>query len=425
MSDSLGTILPASWRGQIFGVYGVSNRFGRRTALHEYPYKDSVWIEDLGSGRKAFGFRGFITGPLAAIQHAALALAMDKKGTGTLTHPSLGIFTGVVVSFSSRQSVEFINGFDLEFEFVESVEPTFPDSTASTTSGVNLGALNIFSLAGTAFGTALGVAGVALGLVTAAPAVIGQIMALPASLASDAAAIANSATSIGDAFGPYASQATVNVTATDAATSRAALSACVATAIASGASGDPAQIQAAVSAVPAAVQAAATDPADQVRLLLPLTASVPVLVTAGDAIGQAQASVAAAISALFRRAALAAIATASAASLPTSYDDAMALMGQVTSALDAEITLAGDAADAADADVMAGLIALRAAVVADLTARGASLAPLRTVSFAAPMPALAVAQQLYRDGTRADELIRRVHPWHPAFLSGPLTVLAA
>ncbi len=422
MSGTLGTILPASWRGQIFGVYEVRNKFGRRTALHEYPYKDTVWIEDLGSGLKQFAFRGFLAGPLAAVQHAALVLAVNTAGTGTLTHPSLGIFTGVVVGFTSRQSREFVNGFDLDFEFCESADPVFPSASADTIGGVNLGSLNVFNAAGTSFGAALGVAGVALGIVTAAPAVIGALVTLPLSLAADAGAIAGGVTSIGSVFGSYATQSGTVVTSDQAAAARAAVVAGAATATAAAEGGVPTAIQTAVAALPGAVAAAATDPADQVRLLLPLTAVQPSLVTAGDAIGLAQAAVAVACAALFRRAALAALATAEAATTPASYDDAMALLAQVTAAIDAEITFAGDTGDDR---VLGPLRELRAAVVADLTTRGASLAPLRTVTSWVPLPSLAWAQKLYRDGTRSDELIRRVQPWHPAMMPTPMTVLAA
>ena len=36
-----------------------------------------------------------------------------------------------------------------------------------------------------------------------------------------------------------------------------------------------------------------------------------------------------------------------------------------------------------------------------------------------------LAQRLYGDATRADELIRRATPWHPAFMPTTITVLAA
>jgi prophage DNA circulation protein len=37
---------PASYRGIPFGVFGGQARFGRRNALHEYPFRDVPWVED-------------------------------------------------------------------------------------------------------------------------------------------------------------------------------------------------------------------------------------------------------------------------------------------------------------------------------------------------------------------------------------------
>ena len=51
--------------------------------------------------------------------------------------------------------------------------------------------------------------------------------------------------------------------------------------------------------------------------------------------------------------------------------------------------------------------ALRAAVIADLTARSGDLAQITTVTTAEPMPALALAYRLYGDATRYDDLVAR------------------
>ncbi|REF28617.1 prophage DNA circulation protein [Xenorhabdus cabanillasii] len=39
---------PASFRGVPFAVISGESVFGRRQAVHEYPYRDTAWIEDLG-----------------------------------------------------------------------------------------------------------------------------------------------------------------------------------------------------------------------------------------------------------------------------------------------------------------------------------------------------------------------------------------
>ena len=84
----------------------------------------------------------------------------------------------------------------------------------------------------------------------------------------------------------------------------------------------------------------------------------------------------------------------------------------LSAALGSEITVAGDAGEDA---AYAGLTALRAAVVRDLTVRGASLPSVVTVALRQPMPALAIAQMLYRDASRSDEIVAASNAIHPAF----------
>ena len=86
------------------------------------------------------------------------------------------------------------------------------------------------------------------------------------------------------------------------------------------------------------------------------------------------------------------------------------------------ISTAGDQGD--DASYTA-LRVLRTAVVQDLQARGAVLSPLVTVTAGDTRPALAAAQQLYRDASRADQLVVQADPIHPLFLPTTYTALAA
>jgi prophage DNA circulation protein len=427
--SALNSLLPASWRGVVFGVEAYTNELGRRIALHEYPYKDSVWAEDLGSGRKQFQFRGFLNGPLAAVQHAAFLLAVDKPGLGTLTHPTLGIFQGVITTFTSHYSAEAGGVYELDITFTQSVEPAFPGASADWLSQINLGSLNVFSAAGTWFGTALSAIGIASAAISVLPSVIAGWIALPQQMIGDALAIANSVTGLGASFGPYAvgSGAPAAAGATPASlqaaagVARAAAVAATRAAVVAAATGVAPTVVAAVQAVPAAVRAAINEPTDQIRTLLTIASYSPATQAATDPVGLARAKVQQAAVGLCLYATLAELARAAAAYNFTSYDQAAAVSSQVAAALSAGILLAGDAG--AD-QVCQALRVLRAAVVQYLADIGAVLAPLRTVTFRAPLPALAIAQRLYQDGTRSDELIRNARPWHPAFMPATMTVPA-
>lgn len=169
----------------------------------------------------------------------------------------------------------------------------------------------------------------------------------------------------------------------------------------------------AAQALAASLLNATSDPADSVRVLASLADFTPNNPTSASAVGDAMATMQTQCGALFRRAAVVALARASAQYQPSSFDDAVDIRGRVCDLLDAEILIAGNTG--ADASFNA-LRTLRTAVVKDLTTRGATLATLTTISSPGPVPAPVLAQRVYRDSTRADELVTEADPIHPAFM---------
>jgi hypothetical protein len=83
------------------------------------------------------------------------------------------------------------------------------------------------------------------------------------------------------------------------------------------------------------------------------------------------------------------------------------------------------AADEQDQAVYQALITLHAAVARDLNTRGRPLPKLVTFSYQQPKPALWIANRLYGDGSRADELIAENKPIHPLFVLSPGLALSA
>src|SRR5260364_371475 len=101
---------PASWRGVPFGVREAQVRLGRRCAVHEYPQRETVWVEDLGRSARRLRFIGFSMehsalyagGDLAAQQQRLLAgmdgIAFELMQSGQLEAPSDGLDTREAVS---------------------------------------------------------------------------------------------------------------------------------------------------------------------------------------------------------------------------------------------------------------------------------------------------------------------------------------
>ncbi|MDE3022265.1 MAG: hypothetical protein KGI54_10430 [Pseudomonadota bacterium] len=163
----------------------------------------------------------------------------------------------------------------------------------------------------------------------------------------------------------------------------------------------------------AALLAATVNPADGVRLLSELANFTPDAPTTSSAIGQAMATMQDASGDLFRRAAVVALARASATYQPSSQDDAVNIRTLVCGLLDQEIETAGDQGEDA---TFSALRSLRQAVVQDLNTRGANLPSIKQFSFNGALPALVVATRIYRDASRADELLSQANPPHPAFM---------
>jgi len=183
----------------------------------------------------------------------------------------------------------------------------------------------------------------------------------------------------------------------------------------------PEDFASATQALVAALSSSVSDPGDALRLLSDLSAFVPVDPTA-PAIGAVASEMKGATADLFRRAAVVAMARAAAAYQPSSYDDAAQVRTIVCAALDAEITTAGNQGE--DASFVA-LKALRVAVIQDLTERGATLAHISTIKTAASVPALVLANRLYQDPSRAEDLIARGNPRHPAFMPTAIKALSS
>ena len=432
----------ASWRGVPFGVQTSTGKFGRRLAVHEYPFRDAPWAEDIGRATRKIGFQAFLIenstvyggGPVIAQRNAMIGAA-ETAGPGTLIHPTLGTLTVSLESLSISERWDAGRYFELEFSFIESGAATFPSNASSTTSAVTAAVKAVNAGAATSFQNAvtplLPAGGRTITLAVAAATAWGaKIFAL----ASDASLLLNLGAALagnygrfynGALAGPFSgalptilpATATIETLVPIAAADRAAVASAGATVTSlvgqiglPGAA--PTDIAAAIQALIAALLVTAANPADALRLLENLT-----VYTAGAAsqIGEA-------IDALFQRAAATALAQAASTYQPSSYQDANAVRFQVTAALDTVILAAGNAGDDSTFNAVR---ALRAAVAQDLAARGATLQPLMTFNTGAALPALTLANRLYRDGTRADQLVAQVDPVNPLFCPPSFQALAA
>lgn len=439
---SLLKLLPASFRGVPFAVTDHVTTAGRRLAVHEYPGREDVWTEDMGRGATRYRVRGFVVDndpmlgglPIEA-QRLALLTAAKAAGAGVLIHPTLGILTVALDSISLGEALDGGTYSTVEFSFIEAGAQTFPNisldgltvsaavvtAAAGAATAVQLLSLGGTSPAGSASGALPGTTVQWTGQVTAAGA--------------DATALARLATALPGNLGRYSRGATSGYLTTAsgagtdtlpelvslAASQRATIAAAVAgvdeTMSALTVGTTEANFADAVAALVAALGDACADPADALRLLTGLLTFEPVGTDAASDPGLA-------VSRLFRLSVTVELARTAAAYQPSSYDDAFARLVQITTAIDAAIE---DAGDTGLDDLFTALRSLRVAVVEDLRVRGASLTHVRTFALPSPLPALTLAQRLYRDASRADELVGEAGDAciSPLFMPTSLQALAA
>lgn len=129
------TIQPASFKGMPFGVFQTDIQFGRRNALHEYPYKETVWVEDMGRATRKLTFSAFLLeddrvygGGSVIGQLESFITACESEDEGELVHPLLGRMNVSLMEASAVAKSDSGRMIELNLSFVESDKRNFPAS---------------------------------------------------------------------------------------------------------------------------------------------------------------------------------------------------------------------------------------------------------------------------------------------------------
>ncbi|MBB3256859.1 prophage DNA circulation protein [Paraburkholderia bannensis] len=428
----------ASYGNLQFGVESIRTAAGRKTSIHTYPFRDDVWVEDLGKRPRQFEVLGFlvegdlITGGGDVIsQRKALLSICETAGGQTLVHPTLGTVQNVCcLGVETIERRDLGRAFEFRLTLIVSGNRLFPTAIVSTgaANAQNANLTGIAALADFVKTTATSIAAGAAVVQQAVSTAVGWYQ-IGVTAINDVkriiGAVSTLAGNFGRLFGGGNSgisgsnqQASTNTTAADLlSASSAARTSVLAEGVALQAAAqnpsDSATLGEAAQAYVAAVAAAATAPADAVRLVSTLAQYSPSAVVPAGQIGAAMGTMQTAMAALLRRYALAQLATTLTTYQPSSQEDADSVLGAAVELIDAESDVAGDAGDD---DSYVALRALRQAVVADLQARGANLVSIATFTFNASLPSLVLANRIYRDPTREQQLVQQVAPIHPAFM---------
>lgn len=126
----------ASWRGVPFQTLGGQIRVGRRNAIHEYPFRDTVWVEDLGKGARRLQVVGFLVGDDVISQRERLIAACEAPGDGDLVHMTLGRLKVSLLDTTMEERWDKGRVFEVNFTFIESGDRVFPNNVTSTSNAV-------------------------------------------------------------------------------------------------------------------------------------------------------------------------------------------------------------------------------------------------------------------------------------------------
>ncbi|WP_392563200.1 DNA circularization N-terminal domain-containing protein (plasmid) [Orbus sturtevantii] len=444
-------LLKASFRGIPFAIIDVSSSHGRRNATHEYPYRDKAWVEDIGRKVRKIKLNGFLVGSSLLYkssdiitQRDNLVAACEKMGVGTLVHPTFGELTVSVDDLTIKEGVS--NGNTVEF------------SLSVTESGLRVFAItNIKEIESTVDNSYLSViASVASSYISSVKMILMKSNQAIKTLVKTTGYWENSITSITDEasnlvntvndlfgnrkYGRYSSGdvgghvngVNGNVTNTDDTNDyNLLMKQKIISSIL-----NKSKTANNLSSINGLNNAGDIDDYTKnicvgIQSILDSGLSKYDMLNAFEKLYWLQYVeydvdnkniIVLAMTNLYFKIIIAALfAKISAEYIPSSYDDAMSVLKRVILVLDDALLLVGNySLD----DVYIQLKQLKSDIINAVNVKGANLSHLTEVITYAPVPALTMANQLYQDANRADELIVSANPIHPAFMPTKFNALS-
>ena len=425
---------PASWRGIPFGISRIRHAFGRKNVIHNYPYVDGVYVEDLGQSGKKYYIQGFLiegggaygTGTLKE-QIARMDRAISQPGNAVLVHPLLGAMpTIALIDYECEIELERGRVAELTFSFIDNSAKKMPSVVIDTVAQTQIA--SAASLLGQLQDFGSSVHNLVRSSIFLVQNVVNQFTTTVHAITFTATSLVTMVSALPGQIGRMVGQSfpssqknaatTVQILIGLGSASQSAVLQSTTTLKSSAAAANTAGIGTGIQSVVAALLAANPDPSQAIQSMIALIA---------NSAGQPQATPAltattGAVTDLIRRAACAGMAQASASYQPISYQDAQNIRTLVCGAIQAEMDIAGD--QGLDATYNS-LRDLKLAVARDLTRRGASLSNMILVSSAVPVSSLVWSQRLYQDSAREPEIVNDGNPIHPCFMPIKFNALAS
>lgn len=413
---------PAKWRNLPFGVSSIALSLGRKIAVHEYPYVDGVYAEDLGAKGKAFHVMGFIVEGGGAYggkgtlkqQLEEFEKAAMQWGDGEFIHPTLGARPKMCLLNLDIEQDQQGRVAALRFTLLENkVKPT--TMVVANTQAQTL-ALSAVAKKATLLETLMMIKGAVRSVRAGILSIVNRFTTMVRQVISTATSLFSMITGLPGEIGRYIGSAIPQDLKTNKTVQQL---------IGLGSANrvnvinkvdqlsnalddmDIEKIVTGISDTVSSVFESNPDPVQALNAMLPFANSPSMPSGTDEATGFNL------LNDLIRRTAVICLAESTAKRAYVSYDDALNTRIVVCQYLDQELKIAGD--QGLD-DTYNALMNLRISVAQDLTRRGADLAKVEQITAAASLPSLVWAQRLYQDSQREKELVKSANPIHPAFM---------
>ena len=384
----------ASFRGIDFKVADRSSSGGRRLATHEFPLRDTPYVEDLGRKARSFSVSAYLIGENYDLARKALVFALEQYGPGLYIDPWGSEYMVAVESYDFSDSRDQGRKGDVSISFVEAGQQRYPKSTIDTKSDVSLKADLALQIVEGDFKASFSLQGQPGFVQSAAVGLHLEVLQTAAQLNL---AVSDTAEAISD-FTDLLTVQRLNSTAMvrgDFAGGTIALIKAIARV-----------------AAPGETRVQALQGMSHYGKTLP---EIPI----ATATRFRQAENQKAVINLVRRAALVEEARAVTDQQFASYDVALAAQTHFASRFEAEILAAGASVTGQQMDDAGyqALRALKAATLRDIIERGANLARFRTLELRDSQPALVVAYDAHEDAGRDGQITEINEVVHPGFVT--------
>lgn len=384
---------PASFRGVRFQVESTENETGRRVVVHEYPFRDEVYVEDMGRAVRRYSFDAYLIGADYLDSAEALMRALEAGGPGELVHPYIGTRRVAVQTIRRRELRDEGGMVRFGLQFVETGEALYPSAATDTRAAIESAAAAVTERAETSFLDRFSVQGRPQFVTSSAAAVMqGKVQALRDALGPLQAAIDASASINRDLDSMYLSADALVRT--------------------------PGQM---ARELVTQIRAIAALPVSPQRLVSTLRGIYgvdrdrpPIPTTTATRIQEAANAVA--LDDLFDVAVVAEAARLAPTANWESYEQAVVARDSLADPLD-ELMEA-----TADDDLYSDLRALRAALVQSVPGPDNDLSRLIRVTPLVTVPSLALTYRLYGDLALEADIVARNRIRHPGFVRGGVAV---